>query len=218
MNTNLGKSWQVGRPTECWLSIRTVGNNSVILPACRMRTRSVLSNATSRLIYILKKFNSRTVTKCKDYLTAEQECISGQSCRLRLWNPDKIRTTTIFVEYVCYRYTVNGYRVSWRRHRSVERNSSFCHFYVVSYLASTIICINHATAAPASVWTMHRPLLEVEQFDGRYVFAVAADGDGVYFSLTFWTVWRSFAWCIIRPCIQYAAGASIVWERILCYL
>jgi len=26
---------------------------------------------------------------------------------------------------------VNGYHVSLRRHRSVERNSSFCHFYVV---------------------------------------------------------------------------------------
>jgi len=55
---------------------------------------------------------------------------------------------------------------------------------------------------------MHRPLLEVEQFDGQCVFAVAAGGDGVYFSLTFWTVWRSFAWCILRPCIQYKAGAA----------
>jgi len=28
MITNLGKSWQVGAPMECWLSIRTVGINS----------------------------------------------------------------------------------------------------------------------------------------------------------------------------------------------
>jgi len=40
----------------------------------------------------------------------------------------KIRTTTIFVEHVCY--MLNGYHVSLRRHRSVQRNSSFCHFYV----------------------------------------------------------------------------------------
>jgi len=29
--------------------------------ACRAPTRSVLSNATSRVIYVLKKFNSRTL-------------------------------------------------------------------------------------------------------------------------------------------------------------
>ena len=32
---------------------------------------------------------------------------------------------------------VNGYHVSLRRHRSVERNSSFCHFCGVLYLVST---------------------------------------------------------------------------------
>jgi len=34
----------------------------------------------------------------------------------------------------------------------------------------------------------HYTVLEVEQFDDRCVFAVAADGDGACFSLTFWTV------------------------------
>jgi len=77
----------------------------------------------------LKYFTKRTVNKSKDYLTAEEdlnECISSESCRLRSWNPHKIRTTTIFVEYVCYK-TVNGYHVSLRRHRSIERNSSLSH-------------------------------------------------------------------------------------------
>ena len=50
-------------------------------------------------------------------------------------------------------------------------------------------------------------ILEVWAVDSRCVFAVAADGDGACFSLTFGTVWRSVAWCIIRPCIQCMAGA-----------
>jgi len=32
MITNLGKSWQVGAPIECWLSIRTIGINSKSFP------------------------------------------------------------------------------------------------------------------------------------------------------------------------------------------
>jgi len=40
------------------------------------------------------------------------------------------------------------------------------------------------------------------------MFAVAADGNGACFSLTFWTVWQPLAWRIIRPCIQYTAGAA----------
>jgi len=55
MITNLGKSQLVGMPTECWLSICSVGINSVIPLACRVRTRSILLNARSRVIYILKK-------------------------------------------------------------------------------------------------------------------------------------------------------------------
>jgi len=39
MITNLGKSWQVGTPMECWLSIRTVGIHSVIPLDSRVRTR-----------------------------------------------------------------------------------------------------------------------------------------------------------------------------------
>jgi len=43
-------------------------NHLKVIPmACRTRTRSVLSNARSRVIYILKKFNSRTLKN----LTAE---------------------------------------------------------------------------------------------------------------------------------------------------
>ena len=37
---------------------------------------------------------------------------------------------------------------------------------------------------------------------------MAADGDVVCFSLTFGTVWRPLAWCIIRPCIQYTVSAA----------
>jgi len=46
-------------------------------------------------------------------------------------------TRTTFIEYVCY--MVNGYDASLRRHRSVQRNSSFCHFCLVlnSHLVST---------------------------------------------------------------------------------
>jgi len=40
------------------------------------------------------------------------------------------------------------------------------------------------------------------------VFALAANGDGACFWLTFWTVGWPHAWCIIRPCIQYTAGAA----------
>jgi len=52
------------------------------------------------------------------------------------------------------------------------------------------------------------PCYKFEPFDGRCVFAVAAYGVGACFSLTFWTVWRPLAWCIIRPCIQYTAGVA----------
>jgi len=40
MNINRGKSWHVGTRTECWLSFCTVGINSVIPLACRLRTRN----------------------------------------------------------------------------------------------------------------------------------------------------------------------------------
>jgi len=39
---NLGKSWQVGPPVECWLSTDTVGMNSVIPLACSPRTRRAI--------------------------------------------------------------------------------------------------------------------------------------------------------------------------------
>jgi len=44
MITNLGKSWQTGAPTECWLSIRTVGINSKSFawPAGSVRERTFL--------------------------------------------------------------------------------------------------------------------------------------------------------------------------------
>jgi len=44
MITNLGKSWQVGVPMECWLSIRTVGINSKSFawPAGSARERTFL--------------------------------------------------------------------------------------------------------------------------------------------------------------------------------
>ena len=45
------------------------------------------------------------------------------------------------------------------------------------------------------------------------MFAVAADGNGACFSLTFGTV----AWCIIRTCIQYAAGACSYTGRCVVY-
>jgi len=47
---------------------------------------------------------------------------------------------------------------------------------------------------------------------------MAADEDGGYFLLTFWTVWQPLTWCIIRPCIQCTssaasmAGAAGVWH------
>jgi len=40
MNTNRGKSRQVGTPVDCWLSICAAGINSVIPLACRLRTRN----------------------------------------------------------------------------------------------------------------------------------------------------------------------------------
>ena len=46
----------------------------VIPVVCSAPTRSVLSNATSRLIYILKKFNSRTVKKCKTFRPDCRNC------------------------------------------------------------------------------------------------------------------------------------------------
>jgi len=62
-----------GWPAHGMLAFHLYPSNQLIPLACRLRTRSVLSNATSCLIYILKKFNSRTVKKSKDYLTAEQD-------------------------------------------------------------------------------------------------------------------------------------------------
>jgi len=93
MNTNLGKSRLVGVPMECWLSICTVGINSVIPLAFRAHTRSVLSNAMSRMIYILWKFNSRTVVNSKKsnsstgLETNAYWVTINKSCRLGLWNP-----------------------------------------------------------------------------------------------------------------------------------
>jgi len=52
--------------------------------------------------------------KSKNERGFETECISSEVpyCgRLRLCNPHKIRTWTIFVEYVCYKM-VYGYHVS----------------------------------------------------------------------------------------------------------
>ena len=70
-------------------------------------------------------------------------------------------------------------------------------------------CMNHAPAilaAPALIYSTNRLLVVcivvhfhlcslldrytalVEQFDGRCVFAVAADGDAACFSLAFWTI------------------------------
>ena len=53
-------------------------NQLEVIPlACTARTKSVLSNAHSHVIYILKNFNSRTgsrtVNKFKHYLTAEED-------------------------------------------------------------------------------------------------------------------------------------------------
>ena len=39
MITNLGKSWQVGAPMECWLSVHTVGINSKSFPWPVQRAR-----------------------------------------------------------------------------------------------------------------------------------------------------------------------------------
>jgi len=48
-----------------------------------------------------------------------------------------IRTKFVQRRYL-FCHMVNGYHVSLRRHRSVEQNSSFCHFLCcVSYLVST---------------------------------------------------------------------------------
>jgi len=54
MITNLGTWWQVGAPMECWLSIRTVGINSVIRLASSFRTRKDFPMRSFAMIYILK--------------------------------------------------------------------------------------------------------------------------------------------------------------------
>jgi len=131
MNTNRGKSWQVAWHACGMLAFhlyRCRWNQLKVIPlACTSRTKSALSNATSRLIYILNTFHQTTNLRIiQQHKTIWNECILSESCRLRLWNPHKIRTTTIFVEYVCYKM-VNGYHVSLRRHRSIDQNSSLSH-------------------------------------------------------------------------------------------
>jgi len=88
-------------------------------------------------------------------------------------------------------------------------------------------CMNHAPAilAPLAITygthrcQLHGLLLPI--FTGNAVSlyrvrclssstADAADGHGACFSLTFWTVWRPLAWCIIRPCVHYTVGAWFI--------
>jgi len=67
------KSWKVTTGWHAYgmlaLHMYSWNQVKVITLACRARTRSVLSNARSCVIYILKKFNSRTLKN----LTAEQD-------------------------------------------------------------------------------------------------------------------------------------------------
>ena len=72
MNTNLGKSRARLRNAGSTFVYRR--NQLKVIPvACGARTRSVLSNATPRLIYILKNLTAELLKKSKDYLTAEED-------------------------------------------------------------------------------------------------------------------------------------------------
>jgi len=83
MIANLGKWWQVGAPMEWWLSIRTVGINSVIHVACTARTRMYFPMRRFAMIYILKtpsnNSTKRKVNKSKNERGFETECISSES-------------------------------------------------------------------------------------------------------------------------------------------
>jgi len=62
MITNLGKSWQVGAPMECWLSIRTIVINSKSFPwtAESVRERTFLDvDGVHRHYIIIKSFAGR---------------------------------------------------------------------------------------------------------------------------------------------------------------
>jgi len=92
-------------------------------------------------------------------------------------------------------------------------------------------CMNHAPAilaAPALIYSTHQLLVVwiivvhfhlcslLDRYTALEVWTVrrpmrvccGSRRDGACFSLTFWTVWRFLAWSIIRPCIQYTAGAA----------
>jgi len=77
MNTNLGKARLVGTPTDYGiLAFHPYRWNQLkVIPLAlrRARTKSVLSNATSRLIYILKKLTAELLKNLSITITAEQD-------------------------------------------------------------------------------------------------------------------------------------------------
>ena len=113
MITNLGKSWQVGAPMECWLSIRTVGINSksFLWPVQRARERTFKCPVVWLDFTYLKRSSDdmHSVSNPFLFLFVSFRISSKLSlAKLRLWNPHKIRTSRTFVECVCYK-TVYGY-------------------------------------------------------------------------------------------------------------
>ena len=131
--------------------------------------------------------------------------------------PDKIRTTTI----VCC--MVNGYHVSLRRHRSVERNSRVSVTFMLCFVLGkyglykrrtgrTGQCMNHAPAFIRS-WAVRRRVLFINILDSLTVLCL------VYNTAMLYTVYGrcgQHGRCMVHT-LAGAAGAWFIQTVLIKY-